>query len=623
VGGTMVLEKTWVTPKVVGSPDGLWKEDPAVYRILRESETLEMARRELYDYLKRLEWELRSGEVSVSPMDYATALQALHVFTNILSPRNEALAGFSSLRHLWRLARGESDGHVDVSPGFVEEFRHLLRAIHGRSGIGLGWLGRVLQEEGTEVVDFRRIQGRAAGKARSDYLDSVAKIVHAHVRRFPSGLDPEVIARRERNRQRILDYFGATLEQWRDYRWQLKHIFKGKKGLEHLQELVPLTSDDVEAIALALEHRVAFGITPYYLSLFDFESADRKSDAQVRSQVIPPLFYVQRMIEHRDDREYYFDFMGEHDTSPEELVTRRYPLIAIIKPFDTCPQICVYCQRNWEIAGPMEPAGVIPRPLLDKALDWFEQHTELRDVLVTGGDPLFLSDGRIKYIMDRLSAMEHVVHIRWGTRALVTMPMRVTEALADLLGSYIVPGRRNVSIVTHIEGAAEVTPELAQAADRLRRRGIYMYNQQVFTLETSRRFETVAARIAMKKVGVDPYYTFYPKGKEETRDYLVPLARVVQERKEEARLLPGTFRTDEPVFNVPRLGKNHVRAWQDRDLVAIRPDGRRMYLWHPWEKGITPTEPWVYTDSPIYEYLQELKALGENPADYESIWYYY
>jgi len=219
--------------------------------------------------------------------------------------------------------------------------------------------------------------------------------------------------------------------------------------------------------------------------------------------------------------------------------------------------------------------------------------------------------------------MDHVVNIRWASRAPVTVPMRITDELAELLGSYVEPGRRNVCFVTHIESAAEITPELAEAVFKLRRQGIYVYNQQVFTVETSRRFQTVANRIAMKKVGVDPYYTFYPKGKEETRDYLTPLARVAQERKEEARLLPGIFRTDEPVFNVPRLGKNHIRAWQDRDLVAIRPDGRRVYLWHPWEKGITPMEPWPYVDNPIYEYLQELERLGEAPAAYESIWYYY
>jgi lysine 2,3-aminomutase len=108
-----------------------------------------------------------------------------------------------------------------------------------------------------------------------------------------------------------------------------------------------------------------------------------------------------------------------------------------------------------------------------------------------------------------------------------------------------------------------------------------------------------------------------------TMDTLLPLARILQERKEEARLLPGVFRTDEPVFNMPRLGKNHVRASQDRELVGIRPDGCRVYLWHPWEKAIAPAEPRLHTDFPIRAYLQRMADLGEDPGDYESIWHYH
>lgn len=176
--------------------------------------------------------------------------------------------------------------------------------------------------------------------------------------------------------------------------------------------------------------------------------------------------------------------------------------------------------------------------------------------------------------------------------------------------------------MTHVQSAYEVTPELAAAVDRLRRRGIRTYNQQVFTVETSRRFQTAANRVALKRVGIDPYYTFYTKGKEEHRDYLVPVARLLQERKEEARLLPGVFRTDESVFNVPGLGKNHLRARQDREWIAVRSDGRRVYLFHPWEKGIAPAAPWPYTDVSISEYLDHLARLGEDPGDYESIWDY-
>ena len=188
------------------------------------------------------------------------------------------------------------------------------------------------------------------------------------------------------------------------------------------------------------------------------------------------MHYVTLMKEHRKERLYYFDFMGEHDTSPEELITRRYPMISILKPYDTCPQICVYCQRNWEITGPMMPEGMVSKEALDKALDWFSKHTSMRDVLVTGGDPLALNDERIKYIMDRLCQMEHIVNIRWGTRTPVTVPMRITDKLAKLIGSYIEPGKRNVCIVTHIESSFEVTPELAEAVMKFRKQGIYVYN---------------------------------------------------------------------------------------------------------------------------------------------------
>ena len=603
--------------------DDLWEHDRQVFRILRESQDVEEGRAALFNYLKDLEWKYRRGEMDVHKLEGATAMEALRVFNNLISPRNEEIARFSTLEHLWRLANGSLGSDDGPTPGFIEEFKHLLKAINGEARLSEGWLGPVLTDEGVEPVDFATIEGRTAGVARSDFLDHVSDEVMALVNRHPTGLDLDLMAKRERNRQRIVDFFDATLEHWYSHRWQLKYIFKDKLGLERLQQLVPLADEEVEAIRLSVEYDIPFGITPYYLSLFDFDSAERREDAQVRSQVIPPLHYVERMINHRDDREYYFDFMGEHDTSPVDLVTRRYATVAIIKPFDTCPQICVYCQRNWEITGPMMPQAMASAEQLDAALDWFAAHPAIRDILITGGDPLFMSDRMIKRMMERLSRMEHIINIRWATRSPVTMPMRITDELAGMLGGYIDPGRRNVCFVTHIESAAEITPDLADAVYKLRRQGIYVYNQQVFTLNTSRRFQTVANRIAMKKVGVDPYYTFYPKGKEETKDYLTPLARIAQERKEEARLLPGIFRTDEPVFNVPRLGKNHIRAWQDRELIAIRPDGRRVYLWHPWEKGITPMAPWPYVDNPIYEYLQQLEEIGENPQDYESIWYYY
>jgi len=329
------------------------------------------------------------------------------------------------------------------------------------------------------------------------------------------------------------------------------------------------------------------------------------------------------MIEHRQDRSRALDFMRERDTSPADRITRRYPTVAVLKVCDTCTQICTYCQRNWEISDAMVFARLPTCEDLDPALAWFDEHPGITDVLLSGGDPLVLDDRVLEHLLRRIAAMEHVRNIRIGSRVPVTMPMRITEALAERLGGYVTPGRRNLAFVTHVESAYEVTPELASAVDRLRRRGVQVYNQQVFTVETSRRFQTVANRVALRQVGIDPYYTFYTKGKEEHRDYLVPIARLLQERKEEARLLPGIFRTDEAVFNVPGLGKSHLRAKQDRELIAIRPDGRRVYIFHPWEKGIVPVGPWPYVDVSIRKYLDRLIEFGEDPSDYETIWSYY
>ncbi len=601
----------------------LWDEDQMIAECLARSETLDEARHRLLDYLEELEEALRAGAFDLDRLEWSSALDVIFMLKNLLSPENEAIAGFSTLEALWRLARGHDD--EEIASGFVDEFVHLFRAINGRSGIGRGWFGRKRESAGQveqPEEGFPRT-GRRAATERSRFLDGLADEMWRAVAAYPSGLDSGTVRKRGENRRRILAAFGATESDWDDPEWQAGHVLKGMDGATRLRELVPLRSEEIAAVRLAVQYGIPWGITPYYLSLFDFESADRTEDGQVRSQVIPPLHTVRRMIEHRQDRSRALDFMRERDTSPTDRITRRYPTVAVFKVCDTCPQICTYCQRNWEISDAMVFERLPTCEDLDPALAWFEEHPGITDVLLTGGDPLLLDDRVLEHLLGRIAAMEHVRNIRIGSRVPVAMPMRITEALAERLGAYIAPGRRNLAFVTHVESAYEVTPELASAVDRLRRRGVQVYNQQVFTVETSRRFQTVANRVALRQVGIDPYYTFYTKGKEEHRDYLVPIARLLQERKEEARLLPGIFRTDEAVFNVPGLGKSHLRAKQDRELIAIRPDGRRVYLFHPWEKGIAPVSPWPYVDVSIRDYLERLEELGVDPSDYESIWTYF
>lgn len=593
----------------------LWESNPEIAAILKKSADLETARRALYDYLDQAERRVFALDNDLHILEKSTVRECIRVLRSIIGPINEYRTEFSALDCLWKLARQAREQlKVDISVGFILEFINLFRGVTGKSNIY-----RENKQEKKGIPKFLKMKGRKAALVRMEILDELGSNVNKYMKKYPSGLEEEVIGWRAENRARILRYFGGTETDWNNYHWHLKHVIKESRPLK---DLIEVTNEQIEAIDKAVKHKIAFGITPYYLSLMD-KKLSIGYDHAIRAQVIPPKEYVDKMAEHRGDRGTAFDFMGEHDTSPQDLITRRYPIIAILKPFNTCSQICVYCQRNWEIERVLEPKAMASEEALKEALDWFDAHQSVGDVLITGGDPLVMNDTQLKRILDILAAKKHIYRIRIGTRTPVVLPMRFSAELIQLISQYHHPPSLEIAVVTHVEHSYEITPEALAAVQKLRNLGISVYNQQVYTIENSRRFETAKLRQDLKSIGIDPYYTFNMKGKEETGRYMVPIARILQERKEEARLLPGLDRTDEPVFNVPKLGKNHLRAGQDRRLVMILPDGSRVYEFHPWEKNITVLPPYNYVDAPIYDYLEELAARGENIRDYRTIWFYY
>jgi lysine 2,3-aminomutase len=271
----------------------------------------------------------------------------------------------------------------------------------------------------------------------------------------------------------------------------------------------------------------------------------------------------------------------------------------------------------------MEKESTISEETIKKAISWISEKTGITEVLISGGDPLSLSDEKIDSILRQLSAISHIERIRIGTRMLVTLPSRITSDLVEIFSKYNIPGKREICWVTHFEHVAEMTDESINAVTRIRKEGMSIYNQQVFTYYNSRRYETSALRRILKLCGIDPYYTFNTKGKKEIVDFRVPIARMQQERKEEARFLPGLVRTDEPVFNIPRFGKSHLRSWQDHEIIMVLADGGRVYRFLPWQSRRVKTEDYLYADVSIYSYLKRLQLDGENVDDYSSIWFYY
>jgi lysine 2,3-aminomutase len=593
----------------------LWEANPEIHALLKGADMLEEARDRLYAYLEQSERKIFEVDNDLHILEKSTVRETIRVFKSIIGPVNEYRTGVSALDFLFRLAKGRTEEiRHQVSPGFLLEFINLFRGVDGRSNI---YFESRQAKKG--IPDFLQMEGRKASEARTEILNELSSNMKKYLRKYPSGLEEEVITWRKANKRRILKYFNATDREWNEPAWHLKHVIRDARPL---LDLIELTEEQRMAITLATQNKIPFGITPYYLSLMD-NQLNIGYDHAVRAQVIPPPAYVTRMVENRENRGLQFDFMGEHDTSPVDLVTRRYPGIAILKPFNTCAQICVYCQRNWEIDEVLDPKAMARSEQIKSALSWMDDNPAVGDVLITGGDPMVMRDEALRMLMDEVSSKKHVYRIRIGTRTPVVLPQRWSQETIDLLASYVKPGKRQVSIITHFEHPYEITPEAMDAVQRIRKAGMMVYNQEVYTVENSRRFETVKLRLDLKSIGVDPYYTFNMKGKDETRQYMVPIARILQELKEEARLLPGLDRTDEAVFNVPKLGKNHLRAWQDHRLVMILPDGARVYEFHPWEKNIHPVPPYNYVDVPIYDYLEELAARGENIRDYRTIWFYY
>ena len=582
---------------------------PQLHDIIVSFATVEEIKDDVHTWLSDILAETYKDNSNIKPLEYILVHDAINVFRRILSDRSEKLAGYSFIGYLVTLLTASNDEVFErPTAGFFAELERLVRGIMGTTGI-----------YNTKTPAFSKHEGRKAARMRSADLSRMARASQKFMNSYTCGLENDAVRRRSRNKARIINFFGITDLEWEKWEWHLKNSIR---DADTLKKLVKLTDEEYEAVRRARDLKIPFAITPYYLSLMDLDSGGHR-DKAIRAQVIPSLHYVNKLAEHKHNQEHSMDFMLEYDTSPIEGVTRRYPNVVILKPVMTCPQICVYCQRNWEIEDVDSASATLPKSKLEAALDWIKNTPEINEVLITGGDPLMLSNQKLESIVSRVAANPKIIRIRIGTRTLVTMPQRITESLVRGLSRFQIPGKREVVIITHFEHSYEITPQSMAAVQKFRRNGMEVYNQLVFTYYNSRKFEACFLRQQLRLIGVTPYYTFNAKGKAETSDFRVPLARLMQEQKEEARLMPGTVRTDEIVFNVPGLGKNYLKASQNHDIISITPDGRRVYEFHPWEEKLALANTYLYKDVSIYDYLKRLKSDGQDISAYRTIWYYY
>ncbi len=467
------------------------------------------------------------------------------------------------IARLRAILRGQE---CDISPDFIEDMAHLL-----------------FQVSGTES---RQVPTRT--------------VVQEWMERHPSGLESEVIAWRDENKERIITLLSQRIEReekqhkryafdpgmseeekraqvrvwWDDDRFHLYYAIRDSEALDTYLDH-SLTEQELAIMRRAEEKGIPIFATPYFLSLIDTRPLERqehpRSDAAIRSY----LLYSQDLVDEFGsivawEKEDVVQ-IGEPNAAgwilPSHNIHRRYPNVAIFIP-DTmgraCGGLCAYCQRMYDFqAGrfnfeldKLAPKKSWPE-LLKLNMEYFRNDPFLSDILITGGDAFMNSPRQLSEILDAVIEMaqakrrdneereegerfEEMRRVRLGTKIPVYLPQRVTEELVEVLRAFKERasgvGIEECIVQTHISTAMEITRETQAAVARLLAAGWAVTNQEVFTVAASRRGHSAKLRKTLNDIGVLPYYNFSVKGFLENRELFATNARSTQEQVEEASI---------------------------------------------------------------------------------------
>jgi lysine 2,3-aminomutase len=244
---------------------------------------------------------------------------------------------------------------------------------------------------------------------------------------------------------------------WNDWHWQQRERVT---RLDQLERVIRVTEEESRA-AVETESEFRMGITPYYAALMDPDDPS----CPIRLQSVPTMgeaFFSPADLE---------DPLAEERDMPTPGITHRYPDRVLFYTTHNCPVYCRHCTRKRKVADPTSAAA---KKQIEDSLAYIEKHGEIRDVVISGGDPLSLSDERLDYILGRLRAIPHVEIFRLGTRNLVTLPQRVTDDFVRMLREH-----HPVYVNTHFNHPKECTAEAFEAARRIADTGCPIGNQMV------------------------------------------------------------------------------------------------------------------------------------------------
>ena len=538
--------------------------------------------------------------------------------------------------------------------------------------------------------------------------------VKAWTERWSSGLDEDVQLIHAKNKERILhaliqkiehrtavsryhfekgisyeEKYRLVSEWWNDFRF---HLAMAAKSPTELNRFLgnSLSAETMYLLSRARKKGMPFFVTPYYLHLLNPGSTGY-NDESLRSYILysPQLVetYGQIRAWERED----IVEAGKPNAAGWLLpdghnIHRRYPEVAILIP-DTmgraCGGLCASCQRMYDFQSKrlnFEFDSLRPKETWEKKLrrlmTYFEEDTQLRDILITGGDALMSQNKTLNTILEavyRMAARKRKANqerpegekyaelqrIRLGSRLPAYLPMRINNELVEILRTFkekaSVIGIRQFIIQTHFQTPLEVTPEAKEGIRKLLSAGWLITNQLVYNVAASRRGHTTRLRQVLNELGVVCYYTFSVKGFEENNAVFTPNSRSRQEQQEEKRFgklnkedafnlsasletaldpaycirhflkihhLPF-LATDRSVLNLPAIGKSMTF-----NLVGMTEDGKRILRFdHDRTRRHSPIinqlgQVYIVENKSIAAYLRQLRAMGEDVEDYASIWNY-
>ncbi|MCD8554366.1 lysine 2,3-aminomutase [Seleniivibrio sp.] len=352
----------------------------------------------------------------------------------------------------------------------------------------------------------------------------------------------------------------SNINDWKDWKWQLRHSIRTIEDFESIMD-IRFERSERDMMQKTLE-KFPMAITPYYASLIDRNNL--KDDPVFRQSFCS-------VEELNIDTWDMADPLSEDHDSPVHSITHRYPDRVLFHVSSMCAMYCRHCTRKRKVGD----RDTIPsKELLEGGLQYIREHTEVRDVLISGGDPLMLSDSKLKWLLDEITSIPHVEVVRIGTRMPVVLPYRITDRLADILSKY-----DNLWINTHFNHPREITESAVAALRKLTKSGIPLGNQTVL-LSGVNDCPVIMKSLMHKLVKhrVRPYYIYQCDLSEGLSHFRTPVSKGI----EIIELLRGHtsgFAVPTYVIDAPGGGgkipvsPNYIVSWSTNKVILRNYEG--------------------------------------------------